>query len=98
MIRLTLPGPLRLLAKIEGDIELEVKAPVTQRRLLEELERRYPSLLGTLRNVQTARRRDFIRFFAEGQDLSHQSPDDPLPESVVSGREPYLIIGAIAGG
>lgn len=98
MIRLTLPGPLRLLAKIEGDIQLELEAPVTQRRLLDELERRYPPLLGTLREVRTGKRRDFIRFFAEGQDLSHQPPDDPLPESVVSGREPYLIIGAIAGG
>lgn len=93
-----LPGPLRLLAKIDGEVELEVAAPVTQRRLLEELERRYPVLLGTVRDAQTGKRRDFIRFFAEGQDLSHKPPDDPLPESVAAGREPYLVVGAIAGG
>ena len=98
MIRLTLPGPLRVLARIEGEIELEVAAPVTQRRLLDELERRFPPLLGTLRDALTGKRRDFIRFFAENQDLSHISPDDLLPESVVSGREVYLVVGAIAGG
>lgn len=98
MIRLTLPGPLRLLANLEGEVELEVGEPVTQRRVLAELERRYPALLGTLRDAQTGKRRDFIRFFAEGQDLSHQCPDDPLPPSVAAGREPYLVIGAIAGG
>jgi len=98
VIRLTLPGPLRLLARIEGEIELEVSTPVTQRSVLAELERRYPALLGTLRDAQTGQRRPFIRFFAEGKDLSHTSPDAPLPESVVTGREPYLVIGAIAGG
>jgi len=98
MIQVVIPGPLRLLAKIEGEVELDVPAPVTQRTLLDQLERKYPALLGTLRDSKSGRRRDFIRFFAEGQDLSHQSPDDPLPESVVQGREPYLVIGAIAGG
>lgn len=98
MIRVVIPGPLRLLAKIEGEVQLEVPAPVTQRTLLDQLERNYPALLGTLRDPKSGRRRDFIRFFAEGQDLSHQSPDDPLPESVVQGKEPYLVIGAIAGG
>lgn len=95
---MTLPGPLRLLAKIEGQVELEVSAPVTQRRVLDELERLYPALLGTLRDARTGRRRDFIRFFAEGQDLSHCSPDDRLPQSVASGQEPLLVVGAIAGG
>ncbi len=98
MIRLTLPGPLRLLAKIEGEVELEVEAPVTQRRILEELERRYPPLLGTLRDPRSGKRRDYIRFFAEGRDLSHASPDETLPDAVAQGREPYLVIGAIAGG
>lgn len=98
MIRVTLPGPLRLLARIEGDIELEVAAPVTRQSVLQELERRYPSLLGTLRDAHTGKRRDFIRFFAEGQDLSHQPAEAPLPESVTVGREVYLILGAIAGG
>jgi len=98
VIRLTLPGPLRLLAKIEGEVELDVSTPVTRRRVLDELERRYPALLGTLRDAQTGRRRAFIRFFAEGRDLSHTPADDPLPESVAEGSEPYLVIGAIAGG
>jgi molybdopterin synthase sulfur carrier subunit len=98
LIKVKLPGPLRLLAKIDGDVQLEVAAPVTQRRLLDELERCYPPLLGTLRDAQSGKRRDFIRFFAEGQDLSHTAPDDLLPESVITGREPYLVVGAIAGG
>ncbi|MBS2037133.1 MoaD/ThiS family protein [bacterium] len=98
MIQVKLPGPLRLLAQIDGEVWLEVSAPVTQRTLLDELERRYPPLLGTLRDAHSGKRRDFIRFFAEGQDLSHQSPDDPLPESVTRGQEPYLVVGAIAGG
>ena len=98
MIRLTLPGPLRLLAKIEGEIELDVIPPLTQRRVLDELERRYPALLGTLRDARTGQRRAFIRFFADGRDLSHTPADQPLPESVAEGSEPYLVVGAIAGG
>ncbi|MFN8607940.1 MAG: MoaD/ThiS family protein [Vulcanimicrobiota bacterium] len=98
MIEVKLPGPLRLLANIEEEIKLKVSAPLTQRRLLDELERRYPSLVGTLRQAGSGKRREFIRFFAEGRDLSHDSPDSPLPPSVAEGREPYLIIGAIAGG
>ena len=98
MIRITLPGPLRVLAQIDGDIVLAVDPPVTQRRLIDQLEATYPALQGTLRDSQSGKRRPFIRFFAEGQDLSHQSPDDPLPDSVAQGHHPYLIVGAIAGG
>lgn len=95
---MVLPGPLRLLAKIEGEVQLELSPPVTQRTVLDLLEQRYPALTGTLRDPQSGRRRDFIRFFAEGQDLSHNSPDDPLPNSVAEGKEAYLVVGAIAGG
>ena len=98
MIHVVVPGPLRLLAKIEGEIQLDLLPPVTQRTILDELERQYPALLGTIRDAKSGRRRDFIRFFAESQDLSHKSPDDPLPESVVQGKEPFLVVGAIAGG
>lgn len=98
MILVALPGPLRLLAKIEGDIQVAVEPPFTQRRLLDQIERIYPSLAGTLRDPQTGLRRPFIRFFAEGEDLSHRSPDELLPESVGAGRERFLVVGAIAGG
>jgi len=98
VIHLTLPGPPHLLAKIEGEVQLDIPAPITQRTVLDELEKRYPPLMGTLRDQRTGKRRDFIRFFAEGQDLSHKSLDDPLPESVAQGKEPFLVVGAIAGG
>ena len=98
MIHVVVPGPLRLLAKIEGEIQLDLLPPFTQRTVLDQLERHYPALVGTMRDAKSGRRRDFIRFFAQGQDLSHNHPDDPLPESVVQGREPFLVVGAIAGG
>jgi molybdopterin converting factor small subunit len=98
MIRVVLPAHLRILAKVGGDVELEVAAPVTQRAILDALEARYPMLGGTLRDHVTQQRRPFVRFFACGEDLSHDSPDTPLPEAVASGAEPFLVVGAIAGG
>ncbi len=98
MIRVELPFHLRTLARVEGDVQLEVAAPVTQRSVLDALEARYPMLRGTIRDHVTQQRRPFLRFFACEQDLSHEPPDSPLPESVATGAEPYLIIGAIAGG
>jgi hypothetical protein len=98
VIRVVLPAPLRLLARIRGDVELEVAAPVTQRALLDALEARYPMLLGTTRDHLTKRRRAYIRFFACGRDLSNAAPDDPLPAEVADGREPFLVVGAVAGG
>jgi len=98
MIRVTLPPHLRQLAGVEGDVALEVQGAVTQRAVLDALEARYPMLRGTIRDHVTHRRRAFVRFFACKEDLSHQSPDAPLPEAVASGAEPFLIVGAIAGG
>ena len=98
MIRVELPQHLRTLAKVGREVELEVEGQVTQRSVLDALETRYPMLCGTIRDHDTQRRRDFLRFFACQQDLSHDPPDTPLPEEVVSGKEPFLIIGAIAGG
>jgi molybdopterin synthase sulfur carrier subunit len=98
MIRVVLPPHLRTLAGVRGDVELEVQAPVTQRTVLDALEERYPMLRGTIRDHVTLQRRAFLRFFACQEDLSHESPDAPLPEAVASGKEPYLIVGAIAGG
>ena len=98
MIRVTLPAHLRTLARSGGEVELEVAAPVTQRSVLDALEARYPALRGTVRDQVTFVRRPFIRFFACELDLSHEPPDAPLPEAVASGKEPFLIIGAIAGG
>lgn len=98
MIRIVLPPHLRTLAQVKGDIELEVKGPVTQRSILDALEARYPMLQGTIRDHGTLERRAFLRFFACQEDLSHESPDTPLPDAVAAGREPFLIIGAIAGG
>jgi molybdopterin synthase sulfur carrier subunit len=98
MIRVVLPAHLRTLAKLSGDVELDVQGPITQRAILDALEARYPSLCGTLRDHGTLKRRPFVRFFACEEDLSHLSPDDPLPEEVASGKEPFLIVGAIAGG
>jgi len=98
MIRVELPYHLRNLAKVGGDVELEVSAPVTQRSVLDALEARYPALRGTIRDHVTKERRAFLRFFACEEDLSHESPDALLPEAVASGKEPFLVIGAIAGG
>jgi len=98
MIRVWLPGHLRTLAKINGEVELDVQGEVTQRSVLDALEKRYPMLRGTIRDQVTGQRRAFLRFFACQEDLSHQSPDAPLPEAVVSGAEAFLVVGAIAGG
>ena len=95
MIRVVLPQHLRTLAKVEGEVTLDVEGVVTQRSVLEA---RYPALCGTMRDHVTQKRRPFIRFFACAEDLSHESPDTPLPEPVAKGAEPFLVIGAIAGG
>jgi len=98
MIRVVIPFHLRLLAQITGEVQLEVQPPITQRSVLDALEARYPMLRGTIRDHVTQIRRPFLRLYACEQDLSHESPDTPLPERVASGAEPYLVIGAIAGG
>ena len=98
MIRVVLPAHLRILAQVQADVELEVPAPVTQGAILDALEARYPMLAGTLRDHVTKQRRPFVRFFACGEDLSHDPPDTPLPDAIVTGKEPFLIVGAIAGG
>ncbi|HEV7509380.1 MAG TPA: MoaD/ThiS family protein [Thermoanaerobaculia bacterium] len=98
MIRLVLPPHLRTLARVEGDVELQVEGPVTQRTVLDALELRYPVLKGTIRDHVTRQRRTFLRFFACEQDLSHDPPDAPLPDAVARGDEPFYVIGAIAGG
>ncbi|HXZ19550.1 MAG TPA: MoaD/ThiS family protein [Candidatus Acidoferrales bacterium] len=98
MILVVLPAHLRTLAHIQGDVHLEVAAPVTARAILDALEARYPMLRGTIRDHVTLERRPFLRFFACEQDISLASPDEPLPEAIVSGHEPFFIIGAIAGG
>lgn len=98
MIRVKLPAHLRTLAKVEGEVLLEVDTPVTQRALLDALEARYPTLRGTVRDHATGQRRAYVRFFACAEDVSHEPMDTPLPEAVVSGQEPFLIVGAIAGG
>jgi hypothetical protein len=98
MVRILLPQHLRTLAQTGSEVQLEVTAPVTLRSALDALEARYPMLRGTIRDHGTLQRRAFLRFFACEEDLSHQSPDDPLPDKVASGSEPLLIIGAIAGG
>ena len=98
MIRVALPYHLRTLAKIEGDVSLEVAAPVTLRAVLDALEARYPMLRGTIREYETGKRRAFLRFFACSEDISLASPDEELPDAVAKGEEPLLIIGAIAGG
>jgi len=97
-VRVELPQHLRTLAHVGREVGLEVSGPVTQRSVLDALEARYPMLRGTIRDHGTQLRRAFLRFFACEEDLSHESPDAPLPEAVVSGKEPFLIIGAIAGG
>jgi len=98
MILVVLPPHLRTLAQVAGDIELVVEGQATQRSVLDALEARYPMLRGTIRDHVTGQRRPFLRFFACEEDLSHESPDAPLPTAVASGKEPYFIIGAIAGG
>jgi hypothetical protein len=98
MIRVILPPHLRALARVRGDVELEIEGPVTQRLVLDAIEARYPMLCGTIRDPVTEQRRPFLRFFACEQDLTHESPDAILPEAVRSGAEPFFIIGAIAGG
>lgn len=97
-VRVQIPYHLRNLARVEGEIALDVAGPVTIRSVLDALEARYPMLAGTIREHDTLKRRAFLRFFACEEDLSHEPPDTPLPEAVVSGKEPFLIIGAIAGG
>ena len=98
MIRVELPPHLRTLAQVTGEVHLEVQRPITQRTVLDSLEARYPMLLGTIRDHTTQQRRPFLRFFACEEDLSHESPDAPLPEAIATAAEPLLIIGAIAGG
>ncbi len=98
MIRVILPAHLRTLARVEGDVTLEVKGPVTQRSVLDAVEARYPMLAGTIRDHGTGKRRAFLRFYACQEDLSLEAPDAPLPEAVASGKEPFMIIGSVAGG
>jgi molybdopterin synthase sulfur carrier subunit len=98
MIRVILPFHLRTLAHVEGEVHLEVESPVTQRSVLNALEARYPMLCGTIRDHVTQQRRPFVRFFACEEDLSHELPDTPLPDAVAIGKEPFFVIGAIAGG
>jgi sulfur-carrier protein len=98
MIRVVLPYHLRTLAKVDDEVQLDVQGQVTQRSVLDALEARYPMLRGTIRDHVTGQRRPFLRFFACEEDLSHESPDAPLPEAVATGAEPLLVLGAIAGG
>jgi sulfur-carrier protein len=98
MIRIVLPTHLRTLAKVDGEVKLEIEGPVTQRSVLDALEARYPMLCGTIRDHVTQQRRPFLRFFACEEDLSLESPDAALPDAVATGKEPLLIIGAVAGG
>jgi hypothetical protein len=98
MTRVVLPAHLRNLARVQGEVEIHVKGSVTQRSILDALESCYPALRGTMRDDSTGQRRPFVRFFACGQDLSHEPPDAPLPPAVTTGAEPFLIVGAIAGG
>ena len=98
MIRVELPYHLRTLAKVDGEVQIDLQGPVTQRSVLDALEARYPMLRGTIRDQVTGKRRPFLRFFACEEDMSHESPDAPLPDAVANGKEPLLIVGAIAGG
>jgi len=98
MIRVVLPAHLRTLARVDGEVQLDVEIPITQRSVLDALEARYPMLRGTIRDHTTLKRRPFVRFFACEQDLSHESPDAPLPDAVAMGAELFLIVGAMAGG
>jgi molybdopterin synthase sulfur carrier subunit len=98
MIRVVLPAHLRTLARVDGEVELQIEGQVTQRSVIDALEARYPMLRGTIRDHATKQRRPFVRFFACAEDLSHESPDAPLPDAVAAGTEPLMVIGAIAGG
>jgi len=98
MIRVAMPAHLRTLAGVSGDVTLEIEGEVTRRSVLDALEREYPMLRGTIREHVSGERRPFLRFFACGEDITHNSPDDPLPEEIASGKEPFYVIGAIAGG
>ena len=98
MIRVIIPPHLRTLAHVDGEVQLEVTGPVTVRSVLDALEARYPALRGTIRDHGTLQRRAFLRFFACEQDLSHDSPDAPLPDAAASGKEPFIVLGAITGG
>ena len=98
MIRVVLPAHLRTLAQVKGEVTLNVAGPITQRAILDALEEQYPTLRGTIRDHGTLKRRAFVRFFACGEDLSHESPDAPLPQAIVTAVEPFMVVGAIAGG
>jgi sulfur-carrier protein len=98
MIRVVLPAHLRTLARVDGEVELLIEGQVTQRSVIDALEARYPMLRGTIRDHATKQRRPFVRFFACAEDVSHESPDAPLPDAVAAGTEPLMVIGAIAGG
>jgi hypothetical protein len=98
MIRVVLPAHLRKLARVDGEVSLDVEGPVTQRAILDALEARYPVLRGTVRDHVTQRRRPFVRFFACQEDFSNQQPDAPLPDAVATGAEPFMIVGAMSGG
>ena len=98
MIRVVLPAHLRTLARVDGEVTLDIEGQVTQRSVLDALDVRYPMLRGTIRDHATHQRRPFVRFFACEQDFTHESPDAPLPDAVATGAEPFLIVGAMAGG
>ncbi len=98
MIRVVLPHHLRTLASVGEEVQVDVASPVTQRSILDAVEKKYPMLRGTIRDHATQTRRPFLRFFACGEDLSHEQPDSPLPEQVARGAEPFIVMGAIAGG
>ena len=97
-VRVILPAHLRSMAKVDGEVTVDVPGEVTQRSVLDAVEAAFPMLLGTIRDRTTAQRRPFVRFFACAEDLSHQAPDTPLPEQVVQGKEPFMVVGAMAGG
>lgn len=97
-VRVTLPMPLCLLARIDGEIALAVERPVTARAILDALDARYPVLRGTIREHETLKRRPKVRFYADGRDVSHEPPETPLPEAIASGAKPFMIVGAISGG
>jgi hypothetical protein len=97
-VRVRLPAHLKALARVDGEVRLEVDGAVTPSSILDALEARYPMLQGTIRDHDTRKRRDFVRYFACEQDLSHDSPDQPLPEPITAGTEPFLVVGAMAGG